>query len=69
MLRIPKPDGGEEGAMRSESTAEGDESERRTPMDAVAVQLTAALDGAETQETRYHLRQALQLVEAVEELE
>jgi hypothetical protein len=42
---------------------------RPTPTDAIESQLTAALDGAEDRDTRYHLRQALQLVEGFDDLE
>ncbi|AXG05713.1 hypothetical protein DU500_04260 [Haloplanus rubicundus] len=35
--------------------------------EAIDRQLTAALDAAESSETRFHLRQALQLVEALDE--
>lgn len=71
MLRIPIPDGVEAVGMPSESTADAGagESERPTPADAIETQLTAALDEAEDREVRYHLRQALQLVEGLDDLE
>lgn len=57
--------------MPSESTADtrAEAPERPTPMDAIENQLTAALDGTEDRDTRYHLRQALQLVEGIDDLE
>jgi hypothetical protein len=55
--------------MPSESDALGDDSESRMPTDALEAQLAAALDGAEDREARYHLRQALQLVEGFDTLE
>jgi hypothetical protein len=56
--------------MHSESTADTRDGkpECSTPADAIETQLTAALDGAEDRKTRYHLRQALQLVEGLDDL-
>ncbi|WP_338741000.1 hypothetical protein [Haloplanus salilacus] len=57
--------------MSSESTtdARDGESERMGTAAAIETQLIAALEGAEDREIRYHLRQALQLVEALDDPE
>jgi hypothetical protein len=70
MLRIPKPDGEERPSMSSESAADGrgDRGAETTPTPAEALdrQLRSALEAAEEEETRFHLRQALQLVKALD---
>jgi len=71
MLRIPKPDGEETPAMSSESATEG-RGERGAetapaPVEALERQLQAALESAEDEEPRFHLRQALQLAKALDE--
>ncbi|WP_435067340.1 hypothetical protein [Haloplanus sp. C73] len=47
--------------------AGGIESERSQPTDAIERQLRDALDSADTKQTEFHLRQALQLVHAFDE--
>jgi hypothetical protein len=67
MVRIPKSDGGKYPSMNSRSTTQ-----KRTDGDDAATnatverELRAALEAADSHETRFHLRQALQLVEAYE---
>ena len=57
--------------MSSGSTSDvrGDDPDYRPTTEAIETQLHAALDGTETRETRYHLRQALQLVEGFDDPE
>jgi len=75
---IPMGDAGEAGAMRSGSRSSGGgdrhvETETdsvpttATPSDAIERQLTEALDATESPQVRFHLRQALQLVECLDE--
>jgi hypothetical protein len=53
----PQAEQGGNGSVESEPTA----------TDAIERQLQDALDSADATQTRYHLRQALQLVHALEE--
>lgn len=53
----------------STSDALGDDPDSRSTADTIEAQLAAALDQADGRETRYHLRQALQLVEGFDDLE
>ncbi|WP_157969494.1 hypothetical protein [Haloplanus rubicundus] len=76
MVPIPMGDDGEREAMRS-----GPRSDRggnrgvdtdasptiASTSEAIERQLTAALDAAESSQTQFHLRQALQLVKALDE--
>jgi len=68
MVRIPKPDRDEGTRMNSRSTAEsgGTGAAEATAGTTVERELWAALETADCHETRFHLRQALQLVEADE---
>lgn len=76
MVLIPMRDTVELGVMRSESHSDrGGSSGVETgtgptiasTSEAIERQLTDALDAAESTQTRFHLRQALQLVKALDE--
>jgi hypothetical protein len=65
------PDAAEAHGMSSERSTGGtgghETSALRTTDEAIERQLRAALDVADEEETRFHLRQALQLVAALDE--
>lgn len=72
MLPIPIPDADERQSMRSESRSDRGGNGAETPdiattSEALERQLMRALDAADTERTRFHLRQALQLVQALDE--
>jgi len=76
MVPIPMRDGAEREVMRSGSRSDrggsqGAETDAgptiASTSEAIERQLSDALDIAESSQTRFHLRQALQLVEALDE--
>lgn len=67
MVPIPKRDGVELRSMPHRSTTDDRRIDPDSADEAVDRHLTAALDATDRPEVRYHLRQGLQLLKALEE--